>query len=71
MKQRLFGKNIEPACGYCENGKLTADGLSVLCKRKGVCAPYSSCSKFVYAPLKRTPKRAPQLLTYEKEDFSL
>lgn len=71
MKQRLFGKNIEPACGYCENGKLTADGLSVLCKRKGVCAPYGSCSKFVYAPLKRTPKRAPQLFTYEKEDFSL
>ena len=42
-----------------------------LCKRKGVCAPYDSCSKFVYAPLKRIPKRAPQLLTYEKEDFSL
>lgn len=71
MKQKLFGKNIEPACGYCENGKLTADGLNVLCKRKGVCAPYDSCSKFVYAPLKRIPKRAPQLLTYEKEDFSL
>lgn len=71
MKTALFGKRIEPACGCCENGKLTADGERVLCKRKGVCAPYDHCSKFVYAPLKRIPKRVPKLNSYSKEDFSL
>ena len=71
MKKKLFGNQIEPACAYCEKGKLTADGCGGVCKKKGICTPYDSCSKFIYAPLKRIPKRAPHLFSYEKDDFSL
>lgn len=71
MKRALFGKRIDPACAYCENGKLTADGAGVLCRRKGVCAPSDRCSRFVYAPLKRKPKRTASLPQYTKEDFLL
>lgn len=71
MKRALFGKHIEPACIYCENGKTTADGVGVLCRRKGVCAPDDRCSRFVYAPLKRMPKRAAQLPRFSEDDFTL
>lgn len=71
MKTNLFGKHIEKACEYCEKGKLTADRQMVLCEKYGSRAPYSSCSKFDYSPLKRTPTRIAPLPKYTKEDFSL
>lgn len=57
FRTKLFGNHIEPACGYCERGTASKDGNMVLCESKGVVAPFYSCRKFVYAPLKRVPKR--------------
>lgn len=71
MKLVLFGKTVEPACQYCEHGLLTKDSNMVLCKKKGSMQPYASCRNYQYAPLKRMPKRAAPLPTYDKKDFEL
>lgn len=71
MKNNLFGKTIDPACQYCENGKLTKDGNLVLCNKKGGMKPYASCKSFDYAPLKRIPKRMAPLPQFDKKDFEI
>lgn len=68
---KLFGNRIEPSCCYCKLGKKTSDGQMVLCMKAGVVAPYYSCKKFQYAPLKRIPRRNQVLPQYQKEDFLL
>jgi len=69
--QRLFNANISPACEYCNFGRLSPDFQSVLCSKKGVMSPSSSCRHFKYDPLKRRPKKQPKLKEYSKEDFEL
>ncbi|MEG0570232.1 MAG: hypothetical protein RR497_01145 [Oscillospiraceae bacterium] len=71
MKLKLFSTTITPSCQYCEFGKLTKDHQMVLCNKKGAVAPYYSCKKFDYAPLKRVPKLARALPEFSKEDFKL
>lgn len=71
MKRKFFGSKIEPACEYCEFGKQTKDGQTVLCKHHGAVAPFFSCKKFVYAPLKRKPGKVRVLQKFEKSDFTL
>ncbi len=71
MAKPFFGSKIEPACSYCEYGKLTKDGQTVLCNRHGVVAPFYSCKRFLYAPLKRVPGKIHILQKFEKSDFSL
>lgn len=71
MKITLFGKKIEPACQYCELGTLTKDRQFVLCTKKGSKEPFSKCSSFLYAPLKRIPSRMAPLPTFDKKDFEL
>ena len=68
---KLFGKNIEPSCSYCELGKPYQNGQMVFCPKNGVVSPYFSCRRFQYAPLKRIPKRMPPLPQYQPEDFEL
>ncbi len=70
-RKKLFGNYIDPACEYCERGRKTKDGQMVLCERYGVVAPYFSCRKFEYAPLKRVPKGIRPLPSYQKKDFEL
>lgn len=67
----LFSKGIPPACEYCKFGFLTRDGKTVLCEKKGVCSPSGSCRKYLYAPLKRIPRRPNALPKYDKSDFEL
>ncbi|MEG1027150.1 MAG: hypothetical protein RSE07_00550 [Oscillospiraceae bacterium] len=67
----LFSKDIQPACEYCEHGKLTSDKQIVLCTKKGSKQPYDCCKSFLYAPLKRTPTRLAPLPKFDKKDFSL
>lgn len=67
---KLFGKNIEPACEYCEYGRKTSNGQMVLCVKNGVVSPFYRCRKFIYAPLLRQPKKAAPLPIFEKKDFS-
>ncbi len=71
FQSKLFSSEIPPACEYCKYGFLTRDGKAVLCEKKGVCKPYSSCYRYRYAPLKRVPKRMPALPQYDKSDFEL
>lgn len=69
---RFFNKNIEPRCEYCSNGYLSADGKSVLCKKKGVVNLGFSCFSFAYDPLLRTPKTAaPAMPKFDPEEFKL
>ena len=71
FKTKLFGNNIEPACEYCEKGSSAGNGQMILCPFKGVVAPYFQCRRFVYAPLKRIPKRTAPLPQYSPDDFNL
>ena len=71
MKHQFFGKNISPSCSYCEKGERAADGETILCERKGVVSPLSSCRRFKYDPLKRVPPSAPVLPKFQASDFSL
>ena len=71
MKQSLLNAKIRPACAYCAIGKLSCDGTSVLCTKKGVMMPDSSCRAFRYDPLKRVPQQKPHLPEHSVEEFSL
>ena len=69
---KLFNKNQEPACEYCRHGRLSPEKNTVLCIKKGIMQPSSSCSSFKYDPLKRRPRRKPVLNgAYSPEDFKL
>ena len=70
-RKKLFGKNISPACEYCEFGAPSSDSTMVLCSKKGVVSPFYSCNKFSYFPTKRIPKRRPDMPQFSKEDFEL
>ena len=70
FKKPIYGSKIAPACAYCLHGSPAADNRMVLCKQRGVVSPYSSCRKFVYDPLMRTPRRQ-ELPHFDPKDFSL
>ena len=71
MKQKYFGKNISPACAYCEWGLLSQDGKNVLCPKGGIKELQDSCAKYQYAPLKRKPQLLPPLRRYDPKEFEL
>ena len=71
MKQNLLNPKIQPACAYCAVGKLSCDETTVLCTKKGVMQPDSSCRAFRYDPLKRVPRAKPKMQEYTAEDFSI
>ena len=71
LKKLLNKKSISPSCSYCEYGKLSPDGETVLCKKKGIVEKDFSCRKFSYDVLKRQPKRPLPLQKFNEEDFSL
>lgn len=52
---KYFDKAITPKCDYCQFGKRAKDGNKVLCEKKGLVDCNSSCTKFIYSPLKRIP----------------
>ena len=68
---KLFSRDISPACKYCAFGRATADGGEVLCEKRGIMLPDSSCKKFSYDPLKREPARCAAPSDFTAEDFSL
>lgn len=70
-KSKLFGSDIEPACEYCLNGSSAEDGLTVACRYRGIKSINDKCRRFKYDPLKRVPKRQPDLPTYNEDDFKL
>lgn len=71
MGKPIFDSSVEPKCKYCLSGIPTADGIAVLCAKKGVCDPDFSCRKYRYDPLKREPTPAAPAQKYTEDDFSL
>ena len=69
--KKILGDGVEPKCQYCRFGTPVADSDTVLCVKNGVRDGSSSCKKFRYDPLKRIPRRPPELLTFSEDDFSL
>lgn len=61
---------ITKKCALCEIGRLSADGKSVFCEKRGVMEPDDKCGRFRYDPLKREPK-LPQKQQHTAEEFSL
>ena len=68
---RYFSDDIPPKCEYCAVGRTGADNSVVLCTKCGVMAPEDSCKKFVYDPLRRVPKTAPELERFDEKEFLL
>ena len=66
----LFGRDIPPACEYCSHVVRAADG-SLRCTRRGAVQPFDHCRAFSYDPLRRVPRRRPQLPTFSPDDFKL
>ena len=67
----LFEEKIDPRCVYCGRGKPLEDG-QIICPKRGVVSPGSSCGAFKYDPLKRVPPRpcAPKIALSDA-DFEL
>lgn len=70
-KKKLFGNVKEPRCETCALGKLSANGESVLCVQGGAVPLDHSCRRYQYDPLRRVPKRRPQLGDFSAADFAL
>lgn len=68
----LFKQDIDPMCVYCAFGQQVSS-QEVICPKKGLMAPYDSCRKFQYDPLRRVPPRPKKadFSKLKKEDFSI
>ena len=69
---KLFRKNIDPRCAYCERGQQVTY-REVACVKKGIVPMEHHCHAFKYDPLKRVPPRPATLRTQnlQEEDFSI
>ncbi len=69
---KLFNKNIEPCCAYCQSGTRISE-TEVACLRRGVVSSAGQCRKFAYDPLKREPPCPAPVPSekYAQEDFSI
>lgn len=71
VKNTICGETIAPACEYCEHGRLSSDHIRILCPKKGLVSPTYSCRRYLYDPLRRSPRLQPKLPDFTAEDFSL
>ncbi len=71
MKKKIIGENVAPKCEYCKHGTPAADGKHILCEKTGILDLDFACKKYVYDPLKRTPKRPTEAMEFSAEDFEL
>ena len=53
MKEK---KEIEKICAYCEHSRDTQDSEYLICSKNGIVHAMYKCRKFVYDPIKRSPK---------------
>lgn len=69
---KLFRKDMEPRCAYCEKGSQINE-REVICVKRGVVPMEYHCGRFRYDPLKRTPPRPAALDTehLSEKDFSI
>jgi len=69
---KLFRKNIDPRCAYCQHGQKINEE-EVACVKRGIVPVEHHCRKFSYDPLKRVPPRPVTLESgkLDEMDFSL
>ncbi len=72
MKKKLLNlKSIDKICANCAYGKHSPGETHVLCEKRGVMLNTSSCRKFKYDPLNRTPARPVFFGEFSAEEFVL
>lgn len=72
MKSKLLNKNAyESVCRNCRHGRLSPEGGSVLCVKKGITDPDGTCRRYSYDPLKRIPRKPLSVSPANPEDFDL
>lgn len=72
MKSKLLNKDAyEAICRNCKHGRLSPEGDTVLCVKKGIVDPDGSCRRYSYDPLKRVPRKMPAVREANPEDFDL
>ena len=72
MKKNLLSADkYPPRCAYCKSGRLSPDGISVLCEKKGIVDKNSSCRAYKYDVMKRVPEKQPSFTDTDPEDFAL
>lgn len=57
--------DIPKMCGCCRFASAIAGTEEMLCEHRGVVSQEYRCRKFVYDPLKRVPRRLPELVIPE------
>ena len=69
---KLFRKDIDPRCAYCQRGQQINE-REVACVKRGIVPMEDHCRAFKYDPLKRVPPRPATLDTgkLNESDFSL
>lgn len=66
--KKLFGKNIETACEYCQNYN---PGAEFPCELGRKINANGKCKKFNYNPTLRTPKAEAVMMQFSKEEFEI
>lgn len=56
-------------CEFCEHAAIINDDDNILCDIKGIAEKCGKCKKYVYDPLKRIPKRLPDLPKLTEDDI--
>ena len=70
-RRPLFGQRIPPACEYCAHSRPAQEEGTFYCEKKGVVLGHYHCRGYSYDPLRREPKRRPQMPSFSAEDFKL
>ena len=72
MKKRLLNKKqYPPKCEYCSRGRLSPDGESVLCPKKGIMELNDFCRRYKYDVLKRVPVKQQIIQPADPKEFEL
>ncbi len=64
MKKKDEG--LDKVCEFCRFASAISGTEEMLCEQRGVVAKAYGCRRFVYDPLKRVPRRLPELIVPEE-----
>lgn len=70
---KLFRREMDPRCAYCQFASSTLNDRECMCVKRGVVPMEHHCRAFRYDPLRREPPRPATLKTdtLQEKDFSL
>ncbi|HHV32369.1 hypothetical protein [Caproiciproducens sp. LBM24188] len=68
-KNTFFGDHVEVSCEYCKNWREQTE--SGVCRFGLSPQPDGACGRFVYDPLKRSPKTFPPMRPHDAQEFKL